>query len=155
MVKVFLLLATFCHIGFLPKAPGTWASAVTVLLWLAVAHFLPLSLWGYWLAVAVLFVVGVVCAGAAEKILDTPDPGPVVIDEVTGQLIALYAAPAHPLAALAGFALFRLFDLWKPFPVGWLDTHIHGGTGIMLDDVMAGLYALLVLQLGLFLFQTS
>ena len=155
MVKVFLFFATFCHIGFLPKAPGTWASAVTALLWLAVAQSLPLSPGRYWGTVALVLVVGAVCAGAAEKILDTPDPGVVVIDEVAGQLIALYAAPAHPLAALTGFALFRLFDIWKPFPVGWLDTHIHGGMGIMLDDVMAGLYAHLVLQLGLFLLQIS
>ncbi|MCI5138695.1 MAG: phosphatidylglycerophosphatase A, partial [Candidatus Electrothrix sp. AR1] len=70
----------------------------------------------------------------------------VVIDEILGQLIALALVPWHPLAALAGFALFRFFDILKPFPVGWLDQHIHGGLGIMLDDVMAGIYALLLLQ---------
>ncbi len=66
-------------------------------------------------------------------------------------LIALTAAPLHPAAALAGFALFRLFDIAEPFPVGWVDRHLHGGLGIMLDDVVAGLYALLVLQFGLWL----
>ena len=90
-------------------------------------------------------------AGAAEKILDRGDPGVVVIDEIVGVLIALAAVPLHPVAALAGFALFRLFDIAKPFPVGWVDRHLHGGLGIMLDDVAAGLYALLVLHLGLWL----
>ena len=77
---------------------------------------------------------------------------PRLIDEIVGQLIVLTAAPHHPVAVLAGFALFRLFDILKPFPVGWIDRHLHGGLGIMLDDVAAALYALLVLQLGLWLF---
>ena len=98
-----------------------------------------------------LFIVGVASAGSAEKILDRGDPGVVVIDEIVGVLIALAAVPLHPAAALAGFALFRLFDIAKPFPVGWVDRHLHGGLGIMLDDVAAGLYALLVLHLGLWL----
>ncbi len=98
--------------------------------------------------VAALFIIGTVCAGAAEKILDRGDPGVVVIDEIVGQLIALTALPAHPLTVVAGFALFRFFDILKPFPVGWLDNHIHGGPGIMLDDVAAGLYALVILQIG-------
>jgi phosphatidylglycerophosphatase A len=75
----------------------------------------------------------------------------VVIDEIVGQLIALSLAPAHPAAVLAGFCLFRFFDILKPFPIGWIDAHLHGGLGIMLDDVVAGLYALLVLQIGLWL----
>ena len=72
---------------------------------------------------------------------------------LAGLSLAAYlaAVPLHPVAALAGFALFRLFDIAKPFPVGWVDRHLHGGLGIMLDDVAAGLYALLVLHLGLWL----
>jgi phosphatidylglycerophosphatase A len=105
----------------------------------------------YWSILGILFVIGVFSAGAAEKIVDRGDPSLVVIDEIVGQLLALSLAPAHPAAALAGFALFRLFDILKPFPVGWVDTHLHGGLGIMLDDVVAGLYALAVLQLGLWL----
>ena len=95
-------------------------------------------------------MIGTIAAGAAEKIVDQSDPGLVVIDEIVGQLIVLSIAPKHPLAVVAAFALFRLFDILKPFPVGWLDQHIHGGLGIMLDDVMAGLYALLILQIGVF-----
>ena len=98
-----------------------------------------------------LFAAGVISAGAVEKIVDRGDPGLVVIDEIVGQLITLSCAPGEPKVALAGFLLFRLFDIFKPFPVGWIDQHLHGGLGIMLDDVAAGCYALLVLQLGLWL----
>jgi phosphatidylglycerophosphatase A len=149
MDKLFMFIATGAGSGYLPKAPGTWGSLVGVLLWLAGMNRLAL---GPYLAVlAVLFIIGTVAAGAAEKIVDQGDPGIVVIDEIVGQLLALTLAPAHPLAALAGFALFRLFDIRKPFPVGWLDQRIHGGLGIMLDDVAAGIYALLILQAGVWL----
>lgn len=148
MDRLFLFIATGAGSGYLPKAPGTWGTLVGLLLWWPLAG---LSLAAYLAAVAVLFIVGVASAGAAEKILDRGDPGVVVIDEIVGVLIALAAVPLHPVAALAGFALFRLFDIAKPFPVGWLDRHLHGGLGIMLDDVAAGLYALLVLHLGLWL----
>ena len=148
MDRLFLFIATGAGSGYLPKAPGTWGTLVGLLLWWPLAG---LSLAAYLAAVAVLFIVGVASAGAAEKILDRGDPGVVVIDEIVGVLIALAAVPLHPAAALAGFALFRLFDIAKPFPVGWVDRHLHGGLGIMLDDVAAGLYALLVLHLGLWL----
>ncbi|MDO5674877.1 MAG: phosphatidylglycerophosphatase A [bacterium] len=155
MDRLFLFIATGAGSGYLPKAPGTWASALTALCWLAVGTFLPFHAVPYLLFVAAVFVVGVASAGATEKLLDRPDPSLVVIDEVAGQLIALCAAPTHPLAALAGFILFRIFDIFKPFPVRWLDQHIHGGLGIMLDDVAAGLYALAVLQLGLYFLNVS
>ena len=148
MDRLLMFIATGAGSGYLPKAPGTWGTLVGLLLWWPLAG---LSLSAYLVAVAALFLVGVASAGAAEKILDRGDPGVVVIDEIVGVLIALTAAPLHPAAALVGFALFRLFDIAKPFPVGWVDRHLHGGLGIMLDDVVAGLYALLVLHLGLWL----
>ena len=155
MDRLFLFIATGAGSGYLPKAPGTWASALTVLLWLLVGNFASFSTGLYLLFVGIVFFVGVASAGAAEKLVDRPDPGLVVIDEVAGQLIALCAAPAQPLAALAGFVLFRIFDIFKPFPIRWLDQHIHGGLGIMLDDVAAGLYTLAVLQLGLYFLNAS
>ncbi|WP_448875171.1 phosphatidylglycerophosphatase A family protein [Desulfobulbus propionicus] len=148
MDRLYMFIATGAYSGYLPKAPGTWGSAVGVLLWFFLARLAPAS---YWTTVGVLFVLGVISAGAAEKIVDRGDPGLVVIDEIVGQLIVLGLAPLHPLAALAGFALFRFFDILKPFPVNWLDTHLNGGLGIMLDDVAAGVYGLLTLQLGLWL----
>ncbi len=144
-----MFIATGAYSGYLPKAPGTWGSLLGVLLWAAGLHRLaPTS---YAAVLGGLFVIGTIAAGAAEKIVDQSDPGLVVIDEIVGQLIVLALAPKHPLAVVAAFALFRFFDILKPFPVGWLDQHIHGGLGIMLDDVMAGLYALLILQVGIWL----
>ena len=152
MDRLLMFIATGAHSGYLPKAPGTWGSAVGVLVWLLLSR---LEMGPYFSVLAALFVLGVFSAGAAEKIVDLGDPGIVVIDEIVGQLIALSLAPAHPAAALAGFVLFRFFDILKPFPANWIDNHLHGGLGIMLDDVVAGLYALIVLQLGLWLFKLS
>ena len=148
MDRLLMFVATGAGSGYLPIAPGTWGSAVGVLLWLVLGRLAPAP---YFSLVGVLFVLGVFSAGAAEKIVDRPDPGVVVIDEIVGQLIGLSLVPAHPAAIFAGFCLFRFFDILKPFPVGWIDSNLHGGLGIMLDDVVAGLYALLALQAGLWL----
>jgi len=148
MDRVLMFIATGAGSGYLPKAPGTWGSLVGVLLWLPLSR---LEIIPYLAVVAGLFVLGVIGAGAAEKILDRPDPSIVVIDEIVGQLIALCFLPPHPAAPLAAFLLFRFFDILKPFPVGWIDRHLHGGLGIMLDDVVAGIYALLALHLGYWL----
>ncbi len=148
MDKLYMFIATGAYSGYLPKAPGTWGSVVGVLLWLGLSKLaLPL----YAAIVCGIFVIGTIAAGAAEKIVDHGDPGLVVIDEIVGQLIALAMVPNHPAYVVAGFALFRFFDILKPFPVGWLDQHIHGGMGIMLDDVVAGLYALIILQIALWI----
>ena len=148
MDRLYMFIATGAYSGYLPKAPGTWGSALGVVIWIGLAQ---LRAGTYWSIVGVLFVVGVISAGAAEKIVDRGDPGLVVIDEIVGQLITLGLAPLHPWACLSGFVLFRLFDIFKPFPIGWIDQHFHGGVGIMLDDVVAGCYALAVLQLGLWM----
>ena len=144
MDRLILFIATGFGAGYLPKAPGTWGSLVGVALWFGLRD---LALLPYLGVTATLFVVGTLCAGSAEKIVDRADPGLVVVDEIVGQLLALLAAPHHPVAALLAFLVFRVFDILKPFPANWLDRHIHGGLGIMLDDVVAGLYSLLVLQL--------
>jgi len=149
MDRLYMFIATGAYSGYLPKAPGTWGSMVGVAIWFWLRS-LPLA--PYFGVIAGIFVIGIIAAGAAEKIVDHGDPGLVVIDEIVGQLIALAAVPAHPLWIILGFVFFRIFDILKPFPVGWLDGHIHGGLGIMLDDVVAGLYALLVVQFGLRLF---
>lgn len=146
MDRFFMFIATGAYSGYLPKAPGTWGSAAGVILWLALCR-LPLTT--YLAVVAGLFLLGTAAAGAAEKIVDRGDPGLVVIDEIVGQLIALTAVPLKPVPIFTAFVLFRVFDILKPFPVGWFDRHIHGGLGIMMDDVIAGLYALLIMTVGL------
>lgn len=144
MNHVIMALATGLYVGKIGIAPGTWGSLAAFLPWLLIKD---LSLPGYLLVLAALLVVGFFVSGSAEKILNSPDAGCIVIDEVLGMFVTLAAAPAHPAAWLLGFVLFRIFDILKPFPVSWFDQRIHGGIGIMMDDVVAGLYALISLQL--------
>ena len=151
MNQLIMAVATGLYVGKIPKAPGTWGSLVAFLPWFV---FKDVSLPIYLLICFITLVVGFFAAGSAEKILDQPDSSSIVIDEIAGMFIALTLAPAHPLAWLLGFALFRFFDILKPFPVSWFDKHIHGGVGIMMDDVVAGIYAFISLQLIWFLFSS-
>jgi phosphatidylglycerophosphatase A len=149
MHRLIMILATGFYSGYLPKAPGTWGSFVGLLL-VYLCHNLSLPV--YLAVVAGLFITGSFAAGEAEKILDNRDPGAVVIDEIVGMLITMVAVPLTPLTMLLGFILFRFFDIVKPFPVNFFDQRLHGGPGIMLDDVVAGIYSLIILQLIIFLF---
>jgi phosphatidylglycerophosphatase A len=144
MERLIVFIATGCYSGMIPKAPGTWGSAFAMLPWYFCRDLSPVS---YLILLVLLFLVGVIAAGSTEKILDKPDPGCIVIDEIVGMFIALALAPEHPAAWLLGFMLFRVFDISKPFPVSWFDSHMHGGLGIMLDDVIAGIYAFASLQI--------
>jgi len=143
-----MLIATGCYSGYLPKAPGTWGSLVGLLLFFLI-HTLSLPV--YIAVVAGIFIVGSFAAGEAEKILDNRDPGAVVIDEIVGMLVTMIAVPATALNMALGFILFRIFDIVKPYPVNLFDKRFHGGLGIMLDDVVAGIYSLLIMQILLFL----
>ena len=98
---------------------------------------------------AVVFVIGWWAAETVAKTSGVRDPSIVVIDEVCGQWLVLLAAPRDPIAWSLAFLLFRLFDVWKPWPVRWVDRNLKGGFGIMLDDVAAAGYAVLVLVVGL------
>ncbi len=147
-------IATFFGIGYLRPGPGTWASAVTTLLWAALAHEIAPGLRApvvTALAVLVVFI-GIPTATRVAQESGKKDPQIVVIDEVAGQLIALVAVPLAWPTFLAGFIIFRAFDILKPSPVQYLEA-IPGGAGIVLDDVAAGLYALgtvhLLLHFGL------
>jgi phosphatidylglycerophosphatase A len=142
-------LATLLGIGYLKPGSGTWAAGVTALLWFAVEYFLvPASLrWPATLAASVIVtLIGIPASTAVARADRQEDPGHVVIDEVAGQLISLIAAPLGWKSFLASFILFRAFDIVKPPPVRQLEK-LPEGTGIMIDDVGAGIYALLVLQL--------
>jgi len=136
-------IATGFGAGYLPKAPGTWGSLLALPLHFFLRQLAPNH---YALALGAIFFIAVITAGQAEKILDRKDPGVVVIDEVIGMLITLIAAPNNPLVWLLGFALFRFFDIFKPYPIRLIDQRVNGGMGIVLDDVLAGIYSLIVLQ---------
>jgi len=146
------LIATLFGIGHMRPGPGTWCSAATVLLWAALAYGLPQSLRTpvlVALAIAVT-LIGIPAATRTARAAEKKDPSFVVIDEVAGQLISLIAIPLKWQTFLAGFILFRVFDILKPPPVRQLEQ-LPDGTGIVLDDVGAGIYAVAVMQLLLHL----
>ena len=140
-----MLVATLAGVGFAPRAPGTLGSLVAVpFAWMIVRGGGTVALLA---AAAALFLAGWWAASIAARSLGS-DPPAVVVDEAAGQWLTLAAAPLDPLSYLAGFALFRLFDIWKPWPVRWADRRIGGGFGIMFDDILAALYAAAVLLLA-------
>ena len=144
-------VATCLGTGFLKPGPGTWGSVAAVLLWLLftwAAEPVPQALRAVTLLAALLAIVtGIPAASIVERESPHSDPGHVVIDEVAGQWIALLAFCGYRYAnwqhALLALALFRFFDILKPWPVRQLER-LHGGTGILMDDAAAGLYSLLV-----------
>ena len=141
------MVATFFGAGRLRPGPGTWGALATSLLWWLLASHLPA---GAQVPVILLLIVGVTAVGIPAATLEArgcgrKDPSHVVIDEVAGQLVTLIACPIVWPALLAGFILFRVFDIVKPPPVRQLEK-LPEGTGIMVDDLGAGIYGLLVLQ---------
>jgi phosphatidylglycerophosphatase A len=140
---------TFFGAGLLKPGPGTYGSIAAVLLWYAAAHLLHPSAVGLTIgttiAAVIVTLIGIPAATIVARESGREDPGHVVIDEVAGQLIALIAIPADWRHAAVSLLLFRLFDILKPPPIRQLER-LHGGTGIMLDDVAAGLFALAVAQ---------
>ena len=157
-----LALAT-CGVGLIPIAPGTWGSGVGVALYLGLGYLAqylfdyavgrgldlaPQQFQGILTTVLLLVILAVALAGTwaatrAEKLLGKKDPGAVVVDEVAGQLIAFLFVPWQTTwtwTVVAGFIAFRVFDIWKPYPVRRLEG-LGGGLGIMADDLLAGFYA--------------
>jgi phosphatidylglycerophosphatase A len=144
------LIATFFGVGYLYPGPGTWGSATTVILWWLVAHRI-LPSWQPWAALLLALtaiLLGIPAATRVARASGRKDPQFVVIDEVAGQLITLICAPIAWQSLLLGFILFRAFDIVKPPPVRQLER-LPEGTGIVIDDVGAGLYGLAVMQIVL------
>jgi phosphatidylglycerophosphatase A len=144
------LIGTFFGAGLLKPGPGTYGSISAVLLWFAAAHLfhpapIPLAI-GTAIAAVIATLIGIPAATIVARESGREDPGHVVIDEVAGQLIALIAIPVDWRHAAISLILFRAFDIIKPPPVRQLER-LHGGTGIMLDDVAAGILALAIAQL--------
>jgi len=129
--------------GLSPWAPGTAGTLAAIPLYLLL-H--PLALGWYLLVLLGLFLVGLWACGKTARELDAHDPAPIVWDEVLGYLVTMTGAPSGWSWVLAGFALFRLFDIWKPWPIHVLDAKVEGGLGVILDDLLAGLLAWAALQ---------
>ncbi len=143
MTRLAVFVATFAYSGYFPMAPGTVGSAagllVYLLIWWSGSVVVEVAL------IAGLFGLGVWAGTAAERYFGGIDPGPIVIDEVVGMLMTLAFIPVGLSGAVAGFILFRVFDVIKPYPAGRLER-LHGGLGVMADDAMAAVYANLALR---------
>jgi phosphatidylglycerophosphatase A len=146
VTRLAVFIATAGYAGYFPFAPGTVGSAVGLIVYLLV----------WWLQspivevglIVFLFAAGVWAGTTAERYFGGVDPGPIVIDEVVGMLITLAFIPVGWSGAVAGFFLFRIFDIIKPFPAGRFEA-LHGGLGVMADDAMAAVYANISLRLVL------
>jgi len=124
--------------GLSPKAPGTMGTLAAIPLWLLLNQ-LPMAI--YWLVILVTIIVGVYICGSAAKTLGVHDHSGIVWDEFVGLWIAMAFLPPTLGSVICGFVLFRFFDIVKPWPISWLDKNMHGGVGIMIDDIVAGSFA--------------
>ncbi|MBT8419931.1 MAG: phosphatidylglycerophosphatase A [Gammaproteobacteria bacterium] len=137
--------------GLVPFAPGTMGSLVGVIFYIFLQS-LALSWLSYLAIIAILFVPGVWFCGMTARALGVHDHPAIVWDEIVGFLVTMVAVPAGWGWVLSGFMLFRFFDIVKPWPIGFIDAHVGGGFGIMLDDLLAGVYGLAVLHVAAFAF---
>ena len=141
LVKAF---ATVLGVGYLPAAPGTWATVVGVVIAYYAGNNLPV----YTILLLVFLILGIMATGMIEKQVSQKDPGYLVIDEVVGVMIALWGLPLIWPVMICGFFLFRAFDMFKIYPINRLEAQ-PGGWGIMLDDCMAGVYTNIILRIAL------
>jgi phosphatidylglycerophosphatase A len=148
VTRLAVFIATVGYCGYFPFAPGTVGSAaglvVYLLVWWSQSPIVEVGL------IAGVYAVGIWAGTVAERYFGGIDPAPVVIDEVLGMLITLAFMPVGLMTAIAGFVLFRIFDIIKPFPAGRFER-LHGGLGVMSDDAMAAVYANLSLRLVVYL----
>jgi phosphatidylglycerophosphatase A len=133
-----MFLATGCFTGFLPRAPGTWGTFAAVPLVMLLHHG---GATAQMLTASVFILAAAWISARAESLLGSRDPGVVVIDEMSGLVVSLLCIPLSPISLCSGFVAFRLFDIVKPPPIRGLEKRLQGGWGIVLDDVLAGIYA--------------
>jgi phosphatidylglycerophosphatase A len=146
------IVGTVCGLGHIPVIPATWTSlAVALLLW-ALAHFAGAGL-GVQIALLVFFTLAGIPASSGLERRYGEDPKQATVDEAAGQTLALIGLPLDPVTVLLGFVFFRIFDVLKPWPARRLES-LHGGLGIVADDLAAGVYARVVMQLWI-LFQAK
>lgn len=140
------LLACGFGSGLAKKAPGTWGTVVAMILWWPLSY---LSLPAYIVMLSVATIIGVWLCDKTARDLQIHDHPAIVWDEFCGYWLTMLLAPQSIVWAVYGFVLFRIFDIWKPWPIRWADKYIRGGAGIMIDDLIAGIFAGVVLQLTL------
>jgi len=146
--KTITFLSSGCLLGHMPFAPGSFGTLAGLpICWLLSRMDSPVSF--LLIGLAIPFAIWI--AGKAERIIGKKDPGVIVIDEIVGMLLALAGLPFNVTTAGLGFVLFRVFDITKPFPISYLERRFKGGTGIVLDDVAAGIIANITLRLILHL----
>jgi len=157
MIKKFnLFFLTFCMVGKIKYAPGTFASLVTCFLFLMLINIFNITV--IFLITVIIFFYSFIAINNSFDEFRSEDPQEIVIDEVVGQMLLLLAIPIYetlyPLPTIyyciSAFVLFRFFDIWKPFPISYVDNNIKGSLGIMLDDIVASLYSIIILILILF-----
>ncbi|MGD9974619.1 MAG: phosphatidylglycerophosphatase A [Desulfatirhabdiaceae bacterium] len=143
--RVILFLATGCHSGYFPVASGTAGSVVG----LFPAFFLSTINLGAATVVCAIFMLAAVwIADQAEKIIRKKDSGLIVIDEIAGMMVTLLGLPFTLPMTLAGFFLFRVMDILKPFPINYLERKVPGGAGVVIDDVVAGIFCNILLRIA-------
>lgn len=131
--------------GLLPKMPGTFGTLAAIPFYLIMSHF---SFWLYCTVISIFALLAIFICHITAKDIGVHDYPPIVVDEMVGYFLTMLGAPLGWFWVILGFILFRLFDIHKPWPIDWLDKHVKGGFGIVLDDVGAAFYAWLVLQSG-------
>ncbi len=141
--KALEILATWFYSGRAPVAPGTFGSLATLPFVYALHYYWGLN--ALLIFIAAVSLIGIWASDRYAKLVNVSDPGFIVIDETAGQSIALVFAGTNLWFYALGFALFRLFDITKPWPVSWADKKLKGGLGIMLDDILAGMMAAAVM----------
>lgn len=141
--KILLLIATFFNIGKVPKAPGTVATLATIPLFVLMSHLPDVT---YMMITFGIVVLGIFAAQAYEAVATQHDSKEIVIDEVAGYLITMALVPCTLKSVAVGFVLFRIFDIFKPWPIGMLDKKVQGGLGVMVDDIAAGIIASVIMQ---------
>ena len=148
--QAVLFFSTGFYSGYIPFAPGTFGTLTALPLCYLLSFCSPGVGVGM---IAAVIVLAVWMAGASEKLLGRKDPGCIVIDEIAGMLVTMAGLPFTLFTAVAGFVLFRILDIVKPFPIRTLERKIPGGTGIVIDDVVAGIIANFTLRIMLHLIE--
>jgi phosphatidylglycerophosphatase A len=127
--------------GLITPAPGTWGTLVAIPLYLLIVSFIGSGSYAYFGVILVSFLIGIYLCGKTASDAGIHDHGAIVWDEIVGFLITMALLPVTWQNVVLGFILFRFFDIFKPWPIKWLDKHVHGGFGIMIDDVLAAVFA--------------